>query len=65
MIYGLGRGLDTADMPVVRSIVKGAAREHYAMQSIVLGIVQSAPFQMRTKLGNSAATPAVQTASKE
>jgi hypothetical protein len=52
-------------MPVVRSIVKGAAREHYAMQSIVLGIVQSAPFQMRTKLGNSAATPAVQTASKE
>jgi hypothetical protein len=50
MIYALGRGLEPVDMPVVRSVVRGAAARNYAVQSIVLGIVQSAPFQMRTKL---------------
>jgi hypothetical protein len=50
MIYALGRGLEPVDMPVVRSIVNSAAKNHYAMQSIILGIVQSSPFQKRTKL---------------
>jgi hypothetical protein len=48
LIYALGRGLEPVDMPVVRSVVKGAAAQNYAMQSIVLGIVRSVPFQMRT-----------------
>jgi hypothetical protein len=58
MIYALGRGLEPVDMPVVRSVVNGAAARNYAVQSIVLGIVQSAPFQMRTKLtdGGKAST---------
>jgi hypothetical protein len=56
LIYALGRGLEPIDMPVVRSIVKNAAAENYAMQSIVLGIVKSVPFQMRTALKGSAAT---------
>ncbi|HLH30890.1 MAG TPA: DUF1592 domain-containing protein, partial [Terriglobia bacterium] len=50
MIYALGRGLDPVDMPVVRGILKAAAKDNYATQSIILGIVQSSPFQMRTKL---------------
>ena len=50
LIYALGRGLEPVDMPVVRSIVKGAAAQRYAMQAILLGIVKSEPFQMRTKL---------------
>jgi len=50
MIYALGRGLEPVDMPVVRSIMRGAAKDNYPMQSIILGIVQSLPFQMRTKL---------------
>jgi cytochrome c5 len=50
LIYALGRGLDPADMSVVRSIVKGGAPDDYRFMSIVLGIVKSAPFQMRTKL---------------
>jgi hypothetical protein len=54
MTYALGRGLEPIDMPVVRSVVRGAAARDYAMQSIVMGIVQSAPFQMRTTLGNAA-----------
>jgi mono/diheme cytochrome c family protein len=50
LIYALGRGLDPADMSVVRSIVKNAAADDYRFMSIVMGIVKSAPFQMRTKL---------------
>ena len=42
-------------MPVVRSIVRDAAAQNYAMQSIVLGIVRSAPFQMRTTMRDTAA----------
>ena len=38
------------DMPVVRRIVKKAAQNDYRLSSIVMGIVESAPFQMRTKL---------------
>jgi hypothetical protein len=66
MIYALGRGLEPVDMPVVRSVVTGAAKNKYAMQSIILGIVQSSPFQMRTKLINNGAVKTVaQTATKE
>jgi hypothetical protein len=50
MTYALGRRVEPADMPVVRSIVRGAARSNYQFASIVMGIVESAPFQMRTKL---------------
>jgi hypothetical protein len=51
LIYALGRGLEAVDMPVVRSVVRSAAPRNYAMQSILLGIVKSAPFQMRTSQG--------------
>jgi hypothetical protein len=37
-------------MPVVRSVVKKAAQNNYRFSSIIMGIVESAPFQMRTKL---------------
>jgi cytochrome c5 len=47
MTYALGRGLDAKDMPVVRSIVRNAA-PNYRFSSIVLGVVHSAPFRMRT-----------------
>ena len=50
LTYALGRGLEPADMPVVRKIVKKAAQSDYRLSSIVMGIVESAPFQMRTKL---------------
>jgi mono/diheme cytochrome c family protein len=56
MTYALGRGVEPADMPVIRSIVRKAALDNYRLSSIVQGIIDSAPFQMRTKLepaGNS------------
>ena len=50
MTYALGRGLEPPDMAVVRSVVQSAAESDYALSSVVLGIVESEPFQMRTRL---------------
>ena len=50
LTYALGRGLEPDDMPVVRRIEKKAAQNDYRLSSIVMGIIESAPFQMRTKL---------------
>ncbi len=50
LTYALGRGLEPSDMPVVRRIVKKAAQNDYRLSSIVMGIIESAPFQMRSKL---------------
>ena len=47
MTYGLGRSVEYYDMPTVRQIVRDAARENYRFSSLVMGIVKSAPFQMR------------------
>jgi hypothetical protein len=49
MTFALGRGVEYSDMPVIRSIVRDSAETNYRFTSIVLGIVKSAPFQMRTK----------------
>ena len=47
MVYGLGRGLTAADMPVVRGIVREVAGDDYRFSSIVLAIAESVPFRMR------------------
>lgn len=49
MIYGLGRGLEPSDMPAIRKIVRDTAPQNYKLQSIIIGVVQSVPFQMRRK----------------
>jgi hypothetical protein len=49
MTYAIGRGLKYYDMPAVRAITRDAGRNDNRFSSIVLGIVKSAPFQMRMK----------------
>ena len=49
MTFALGRGVEYEDMPVIRSIVREADRDHDKFLSILMGIIKSAPFQMRTK----------------
>jgi hypothetical protein len=49
MVYALGRGIEYYDMPVVRGIIRNSARQDYRFSSIVLGIVNSPPFQMKVK----------------
>ena len=47
MTYALGRGVEYFDAPTIRDIVRNAEREDYRFASIVSGIVNSTPFQMR------------------
>src|SRR5688572_10021442 len=49
LTYALGRGVEASDMPVVRGITRRAAASNYQLSAIVQNIVESAPFQMRTK----------------
>jgi cytochrome c553 len=47
LIYALGRGLESYDRPVVNQIVAGLAADRYRFSSLVLGVVNSVPFQER------------------
>jgi Protein of unknown function (DUF1588)/Protein of unknown function (DUF1585) len=49
MTFALGRGMEYEDMPVIRSIVREADRDNDRFVSILMEIVKSGPFQMRTK----------------
>jgi len=63
LTYALGRPLEYYDMPVVRGIVQGAARNDYRFSSLITGIVKSAPFEMKKALednGPEVTTAAVQ-----
>ena len=48
LTFATGRGMTWDDAPAVRRIVRGAAEEDYRFSALVLGIVDSLPFQMRT-----------------
>ena len=48
MTYALGRGVEYYDAPATRAIVRNAKAQNYRMSSIILGVVKSYPFQMRT-----------------
>src|SRR5205814_10564268 len=48
LTYALGRGLEYYDRPVVRAIVRKAARDNYRLSSLITAIVSSTPFQMRS-----------------
>ena len=47
LTYALGRSLAYYDAPVVRKIVRDASRSDYRMSSLIMGVVNSMPFQMR------------------
>jgi Protein of unknown function (DUF1588)/Protein of unknown function (DUF1585)/Protein of unknown function (DUF1592) len=49
LIYGLGRGVEYRDMPLVRSIARDAARKDNRFSALVLGVVKSQAFQMNVK----------------
>ncbi len=48
LTYALGRGVEYYDAPVVRRIIREAAPGGYRWSSLILGIVESTPFQMRS-----------------
>ena len=52
LTYALGRTLEAYDMPVVRSIVRTAAKDDYRFSALVQGIAASEPMQFRMKLAS-------------
>jgi hypothetical protein len=50
LTYGLGRGIEYQDMPLVRQIVRESAPSNYRFSSLVMSIVTSDPFQMNMKV---------------
>jgi hypothetical protein len=49
LMYAIGRETKYYDLPVVRSVMRDAAGDRYRFSELVLGIVKSAPFQMKMK----------------
>ena len=47
MTYALGRGVEYYDMPAIRAIVRDAAADDNHFQTLILGVAESQPFQMR------------------
>jgi hypothetical protein len=47
-IFALGRPVGPQDAPAIRGIVRRAAADHYRLSTLILGLTQSVPFQMRT-----------------
>lgn len=47
MTYALGRGVEYYDQPAIRKIVRDASTSGDRWSSLILGIVDSVPFQMR------------------
>jgi Protein of unknown function (DUF1592)/Protein of unknown function (DUF1588)/Protein of unknown function (DUF1585)/Protein of unknown function (DUF1587)/Protein of unknown function (DUF1595) len=65
LTFALGRGLQYYDAPTIRAIDRSAAASDYRWSSLILGIVKSAPFQMRTAgQGAGPVDPAVNVARK-
>jgi hypothetical protein len=50
LVYALGRGVEYQDMPLVRAITRDAARKQNRFSALVLGVVNSRPFQMNMKV---------------
>jgi hypothetical protein len=49
LVYALGRPSEHTDMPLIRSIVRRTAGNGHRFSSLVLGIVESDPFQKRIR----------------
>ncbi|MEI9811752.1 MAG: DUF1592 domain-containing protein [Acidobacteriota bacterium] len=47
LTYALGRPLQSTDMPAVRKIVHDAAKTNYKIDTLIAGVIDSVPFQMR------------------
>lgn len=63
MTYMLGRGLEYYDQPAVRAVVQHAAADNYSWSAVVRGIVNSAPFEMKTAAQTKSAP--ISTASRQ
>jgi hypothetical protein len=64
LAYALGRSVAYYDMPTVREIVQQSAADNYRFSSVVLGVVESVPFQFRKTTEKTGQTVAASTGSR-
>ena len=48
LTFALGRGVEYYDAPAIRKILRATEPNGYRLSSLIVGIVKSVPFQMRT-----------------
>ena len=48
LTYAVGRGVEHYDAPAVRAITRAAADDGYRLTTLILGVVKSPPFRMRS-----------------
>ena len=48
LAYAIGRDIEYYDQPAIRRVATAAASDDYRWSSVIIGIVKSAPFQMRS-----------------
>jgi hypothetical protein len=56
LTYASGRGMEYTDMPTIRAITRDVATDNQRFSAIVLGVVRSPQFQMRTKTDTAVST---------
>ena len=59
--YALGRGSKLSDQPYIRAIMRDAAPDRYAFESLIAGIVNSVPFQQRRSRASTQRGPVEET----
>ena len=52
LMYAIGRNIQYYDQPAIRAIVREAAAANNTMDSLIMGVVSSVPFQMRQSIAN-------------
>jgi len=65
LTYGLGRGVEYRDMPLVRQIAHDVIANNGRFSSMVLGVVKSRPFQMNTVMEPAAPSSSTARANTE
>ncbi|HEX5110721.1 MAG TPA: DUF1585 domain-containing protein, partial [Vicinamibacterales bacterium] len=51
LTYALGRGVEAYDRATVRDLARQTAAQDYRLQALIIGIVESVPFQQRAGRG--------------
>ena len=57
LMYAIGRNLQYYDQPAVRAVVARASQSNYTFESLIEGVVESEPFQMREASQQQSAGP--------
>ena len=65
LVYALGRGIEYQDMRLVRAITRDAMRNQNRFSALIMGVVNSKPFQMNMKVADPMPSHAVENTNRE